>query len=80
MIKVICRRHFSTTFSHPPLSHAFVLLNLPPTASQLQIKQAYYTLAKQYHPDSSSHQKSNDKFKEIQQAYELLRNMRSIEE
>ena len=45
-------------------------LNLPETASNEDIKRAYFNLARQYHPDN--HETGNvDLFRQIQQAYEL---------
>lgn len=37
-----------------------------------EIKKAYRTLAKQYHPDSSTEENANSKFQQIQEAYETL--------
>lgn len=36
------------------------------------IKKAYYVLAKKYHPDTSTDPGSNDRFREVQEAYEVL--------
>ncbi len=55
------------------------ILNVPPTASQEEIRAAYRQLAGQYHPDKVSHlgeefQKLADqRFKEIQAAYDTLK-------
>jgi DnaJ-class molecular chaperone len=46
------------------------ILSLTKTASQPQIKQGFYALAKKYHPDVNKGQE--DKFKEINEAYEVM--------
>jgi curved DNA-binding protein len=43
-------------------------------AAKSEIKKAYRKLAKKYHPDSSDDPKSEDRFKEINEAYEVLGN------
>lgn len=44
---------------------------MPKTASQAEIKKAYYTLAKKYHPDTNKDKASQEKFLKIQEAYEV---------
>lgn len=41
-------------------------------ASQQEIKNKYYELAKKYHPDSNNHKINADKFIKIKEAYETL--------
>jgi molecular chaperone DnaJ len=51
-------------------------LEVPKSASQGEIKKAYYKLAKKYHPDSSGKAKDDateKKFQEVQKAYECLK-------
>ncbi|KAI8328020.1 hypothetical protein BC941DRAFT_445826 [Chlamydoabsidia padenii] len=48
------------------------ILGIPPSANQVDIKKAYYTLAKKYHPDTSKDKDAQDKFAQVQQAYEML--------
>jgi len=42
-------------------------------ASQDEIKRAYRKLARKYHPDVSKEKDAEDKFKELQEAYEVLK-------
>jgi uncharacterized membrane protein YkvA (DUF1232 family) len=57
----------------------YQILGIPRNASQQEIKQAYKQLAGKYHPDKVAHlgrefQKlAEQRFKEIQEAYEALR-------
>ncbi len=57
----------------------YTILNVNRNASQKEIRAAYRTLAGQYHPDKVSHlgeefrELAENRFKEIQAAYEALR-------
>ena len=42
-------------------------------ASQDEVKRAYRKLARKYHPDVSTEQDAEDRFKEVQEAYEVLK-------
>ena len=42
-------------------------------ASQDDIKRAYRKLARKYHPDVSKEKDAEDKFKELQEAHEVLK-------
>ena len=48
----------------------YEILDIPQKASSDEIKKAYYSLCKIYHPDINP--KTADKFKEINEAYENL--------
>ena len=50
----------------------YEVLGLERSASDNDIKKAYRTLAKKYHPDLNKAPDAADKFKEIQEAYEVL--------
>jgi molecular chaperone DnaJ len=55
----------------------YEVLGVPRGSSEDQIKQAYRTLAKKYHPDANPGDKTaEDKFKEVNEAYEVLRDAR----
>lgn len=53
----------------------YKVLGLSPNASPDEIKQAYFTLVKEYSPE-----KRPDKFKEIRFAYEQIRSQKKREE
>ncbi len=48
------------------------ILNIPRNASEKEIKRAYRTLSKQYHPDVCKEEGCEEKFKEINEAYSVL--------
>jgi DnaJ-class molecular chaperone len=51
----------------------YVVLEVPRSASEADIKKAYRKLAKSYHPDrNKSDPKAKDKFAELNSAYEIL--------
>jgi curved DNA-binding protein CbpA len=52
-------------------NNPYDLLGLPNSATEEDIKSAYYKLAKQYHPDLKP--EYSDKFKEINEAYNILK-------
>jgi Ca-activated chloride channel family protein len=50
------------------------ILDVAPTASVEEIREAYRALARRYHPDTTKDPQSSKKFQEIQEAYETLSN------
>ena len=65
---------------------AYAVLGLPPEATVDEVKKTYRTLARQYHPDSHSHladddpmkKKASERFLQVQQAYERIRQARGF--
>ena len=50
----------------------YEVLGVDKNADEATIKRAYRQLAKKYHPDVSSEPNAEEKFKEVQEAYEVL--------
>jgi molecular chaperone DnaJ len=55
------------------VSEFYALLGVPREASEAEIKKAYRKLAMEYHPDRNSSPEAEARFKEITEAYEVLR-------
>ena len=55
------------------MSDFYVLLGVSRTAPEAEIKKAYRKLAMEYHPDRNSAPEAEARFKEITEAYEVLR-------
>ncbi|MFX1677393.1 DnaJ C-terminal domain-containing protein [Paraburkholderia sp. A2WS-5] len=51
----------------------YAILGVERTAAQDDIKRAYRKLARKYHPDVSKHSDAEDRFKELGEAYEVLK-------
>jgi len=51
----------------------YEVLGLERTATQDDIKRSYRKLARKYHPDISKHSDAEDRFKELGEAYEVLK-------
>jgi curved DNA-binding protein len=51
----------------------YEILGVPRDASQEEIRAAYRKLAREYHPDLNKDPGAEDRFKEISEAYEVLR-------
>ncbi len=50
----------------------YEVLGVPRTATQQEIKTAFRKLAQEFHPDVSKHDDAESKFKEINEAYQIL--------
>ncbi len=50
----------------------YAILGVPASASQEEIRKAYRRLARELHPDSSRDPSTEDRFKEVSAAYEIL--------
>jgi len=50
----------------------YEILNIPKNASEKEIKKAYRTLTKKYHPDICKDEGAEEKFKDINEAYSVL--------
>ncbi|MEA3508666.1 MAG: DnaJ domain-containing protein, partial [Synergistota bacterium] len=48
-------------------------LGVSKDATQEQIQKAYRKLARKYHPDANKSDSAQDRFKEVNEAYEVLR-------
>jgi curved DNA-binding protein len=51
----------------------YKILSVAPDADSKTIKTAYRKLARKYHPDVSEHHEAEEKFKQIAEAYEVLK-------
>jgi curved DNA-binding protein len=51
----------------------YKLLDVPRTATAEEIKRAYRKLARRFHPDVSKEKNAEARFKEVQEAYEVLK-------
>ncbi|KAL8838213.1 MAG: hypothetical protein Q9170_002203 [Blastenia crenularia] len=65
-------QHFHTSTARNATKNPYTVLGVNKQASASDIKKAYYSLAKKYHPDTNKDAKAKDQFSEAQSAYELL--------
>ncbi len=55
-----------------PRGDLYALLGVPQVATQEEIRRAYRTLARRFHPDSGTEEASVERFREIEEAYRIL--------
>ena len=64
------------------MNDPYKILNIPPTATDEEVKKAYRELARKYHPDNYHDNPladlAQEKMKEINEAYELIQKQRKI--
>ncbi len=58
----------------------YEILEIKSNASELEIKKAYFRLAKVYHPDKNKSSDASEKFQKIQSAYDILINDKTRQE
>ncbi|MFT5692544.1 MAG: curved DNA-binding protein [Oceanicoccus sp.] len=58
----------------------YEILGVNPDADGKAIKTAYRKLARKYHPDVSDHNEAEEKFKEVNEAFEVLKNSNKRDE
>ncbi|KAF7637401.1 hypothetical protein Mgra_00003146 [Meloidogyne graminicola] len=67
---LISRRFLHSSFNL--LKDYYKILGIPKSASDAEVKKAYYQLAKKYHPDVNKEKGASEKFQELSEAYEVL--------
>ena len=64
--------------------NAYKILEIEPSATDQEVKKAYRTMAKKYHPDKVISENeaikkgAEEKFKEVQKAYEIIQQERGF--
>ena len=65
-------------------SYAYTILEIDKSASDAEVKKAYRTMVKKYHPDKLQHMDevhrngAQEKFNKVQEAYEQIQKERGI--
>lgn len=70
--RIVQKTFFHTSKKVLAMKDPYATLHINKDASISDIKKAYFKLAKQYHPDTNKEKGAQEKFLEIQQAYEIL--------
>lgn len=78
--------HHRNTIQESSIDQAYAMLNITPAASNDEIKKAYRTLVREFHPDIIKSQGASDEYlkeatqkvQEINAAYEMIKKSRGI--
>ena len=65
-------RHFSSPLDFDPKVNYYKILEVRESASQPEIKNAFFRLAQFYHPDKGGGAHTLQKFQDIMNAYQIL--------
>ncbi|KAJ3514612.1 hypothetical protein NLJ89_g2280 [Agrocybe chaxingu] len=63
----------ATAPSRAAAKNPYEVLGVKPDATAAEIKKTYFSLARKYHPDTNSDKGAREKFVEIQEAYDILK-------
>ncbi len=81
------RKKFNKQFLNFLLPYeAYRIMGVSPSVTKAQLKKAYRTLAKKYHPDKyvgkseTDIQKAEEKFQEIKEAYDIIKKAKDLNE
>ncbi|XP_046697020.1 dnaJ heat shock protein family (Hsp40) member A3b [Silurus meridionalis] len=71
--RIFSSRSFHASSARHEQQDFYSVLGIPRTATQKEIKKAYYQLAKKYHPDTNQDDpQAKEKFAKLAEAYEVL--------
>uniref|UniRef100_A0A0W0FY07 DnaJ homolog 1, mitochondrial n=1 Tax=Moniliophthora roreri TaxID=221103 RepID=A0A0W0FY07_MONRR len=71
--KISHKRHFHATPATGASKDPYEVLGVKRDASAADIKKTYFALARKYHPDTNPDKNAREKFVEIQEAYDILK-------
>ncbi len=71
--ETVLREWFNAEARPDEVATLYAVLGVPPSAPDIDIKAAYRRMAKMWHPDVSQEPQSEEQFKRINRAYEVLR-------